>query len=110
MDSLEMSGASLTKVKNAVIDSGTSLLAGPKADVQALMTKIGAKPLMKGEYTIDCNKALPDIDIVMNGHKFTLSKSDYVISSGGTCLVGIIGIDIPNKPLWILGDVFMRKY
>merc|ERR1712166_525552 len=35
------------------LDTGTSILAGPSADVKALAALVGAKPFLNGEYTID---------------------------------------------------------
>merc|ERR1711916_121087 len=83
-----------------IADSGTSLLVGPKADVEKIMTTIGAKPLAAGEYTVDCSKisSLPDIDFTISGQKMTLTGEDYVlkVSAGGL--------------QDILGDVFMGKF
>merc|ERR1719265_1339158 len=103
-----------TNVK-AIIDSGTSLLAGPKDKVAAIAQKAGATLVMGKEYTIDCSKisSLPDLDITLGGgKKFTLSGSDYVLQVSGQCLFAFMGIDLPPQlgEMWILGDVFMRKY
>jgi hypothetical protein len=45
-------------------------------------------------------------------YSFTLTAQDYTINMSGQCLFAFTGIDIPapNGPLWIMGDVFMRKY
>merc|ERR1711907_397639 len=99
----------------AVVDSGTSILAGPSEDVKAIAKQVGATPLINNEYTIDCSKvsSLPDLVVTLNGNTFTLKGEDYVVNVENTeCLFGMTGIDIPapNGPLWILGDVFMRKY
>merc|ERR1711871_1517363 len=61
---------------------------------------------MGGEYMIDCSKidSLPTITVSMGSY--------YVVKVQSECLFGIVGIDVPapHGPLWITGDVFMRKY
>jgi cathepsin D len=110
-------GPSATAAKSVVLDSGTSILAGPTEEVKKIAAQVGATPFILNpkEFTIDCSKipSLPIISVVMGGNAYDLEGKDYVINTGGgICLFGMTGIDIPppKGPLWIMGDIFMRKY
>jgi len=112
LDDVKVDGTSMSSTKTAIVDSGTSLLAGPKDDVAAIAKKIGATSVLNKEYTIDCSKGGPDISFTLGGKDYSFTFAEYTINSGSTCLFAMMGIDVPapNGPLWILGDVFMRKY
>jgi len=113
LDDLKINGKSMTATKTAIVDSGTSLLAGPSAEVAKIGALLGATSIAGGkEWTIDCKKGGPDMVFTIAGKDYTFKFAEYTIASSSMCLLAMTGIDVPapNGPLWILGDVFMRKY
>ncbi|KAH9943438.1 aspartic peptidase A1 [Epithele typhae] len=99
----------------AAIDTGTSLIALPTDMAEMLNTQIGAKKGWNGQYTVDCANVpgLPDLTMYFGGKPYVLKGTDYILEVQGTCMSSFTGIDI-NMPgggsLWIVGDVFLRKY
>jgi len=113
LDAISAGSASFKDETSAIVDSGTSLIAGPTLLVQQLAESIGAKKNMMGQYTIDCSviPSIPDIVFTINGKDYPLTGNEIVIQSQNICLFAFMGIDIPMPdPKWILGDVFMRRY
>jgi hypothetical protein len=104
----------LLHTNNAIVDSGTSLLAGPQGDVKAMMEKLGITKQQQGLYIASCKKQYPPVTFTLGGGRFTkgtefpLTIEDMTLQrAGDECLLGVM----PSpEPLWILGDVFMRKY
>lgn len=109
---VNIDGSSYTSATKAIVDSGTSLITGPSADIKKIADSVNATLVAGVEYYVDCNAKLPTIEFVVDGNSFTLDGTDYILESGGECILAMEGLDIPSPtgPLWILGDVFMRKY
>ncbi|XP_060117303.1 cathepsin D [Heteronotia binoei] len=102
----------------AIVDTGTSLITGPTDEIQKLQKAIGAKPIIKGQYMLPCDKlsSLPTVNLVLGGNSYSLTPDQYALKvtvQGETlCLSGFSGLDVPppGGPLWILGDVFIGPY
>lgn len=102
----------------AVVDTGTSLLTGPSSAIGKILSAVHVES--------DCSGDLPDITYVLSDasgeHRFSIGPEFYVIKSRSMldqdpaqpkyCKSGFMALDVPapRGPLWILGDVFMRKY
>ncbi|PPQ75132.1 hypothetical protein CVT26_012093 [Gymnopilus dilepis] len=98
----------------AAIDTGTSLIVTPSDVAEMLNTQIGAKKSWNGQYQVDCSKVpdLPELTFYFGGNAYPLKGSDYILEVQGTCISAFTGMDlnIPGGDLWIVGDVFLRKY
>lgn len=103
-----------------VVDTGTSLLTGPSADVSALLEEIGGDPAGR------CRRieSMPDLTYIIldtrTGREceFTLEPDIYIIKSEFAedgldengqpryCKPGFMALDVPppRGPLWILGQ------
>jgi cathepsin D len=102
----------------AILDTGSSLLVGPKKDTKAINELIGGTEVLPGtgQYSVDCNTidSLPSLTFTINGEDFVIEGKDYVLQVtqfGITqCISGIMGLDLPRGLSWILGDVFLGKF
>jgi hypothetical protein len=111
-NSVKLGSQKITGAGSFVADSGTSMLTAPTVFVTEIAKMIGATELLPGRYTVSCNATLPDLTLTINGHPFVLSGSDYIVNDENIeCILGIMAMDMPAPigPLWIFGDVFMRK-
>lgn len=118
---VELQGAWLGDLKleleanSAAIDTGSSLFAIPSKTAERLNKALGAeKGQVGGQYTVDCSRLpeLPELNLKFGGKIMKLSAEDYVLNVQGQCITGFMGLDIPEPagPIWIVGDVFLRKY
>eukprot|EP00435_Cladocopium_sp_Y103_P039713 s1203_g10.t1 len=127
----------LANSKHAIIDSGSSMLVGPKAEVQAIASMLGAS-LMGQLWVIDCSSKM-QVTFTLGGQEFELQGDDLVLErQGNLCLLGLqssdgLGTEKDNgpgksavvyserikvapkmkdgfTPHWVLGNVFMRKF
>ncbi|XP_029680504.1 lysosomal aspartic protease-like [Formica exsecta] len=90
----------------AIADTGTSLIVGPSDIIDVINQKIGAD----SNGNVDCSQLsnLPTISFIVNsGTYLGLTPDYYIIQDQGTCISGFSGSD---SSLWILGDVFLRRY
>lgn len=87
-----------------IVDTGTSLLAGPPAIVNDLIDRLNVES--------DCSnyKNLPNLGFAIGGHILNLEPEDYVDRNGKDCSVSIMTQDSPDVPLFIFGDPFLRKF
>jgi len=124
MNSVKRDGSSVSSTKTAIIDTGTSLMAVPTKDVKEIASKVGAteSPFQPGLYTVECNTvdSLPSLVInLCNADNycmdFELTGNDYILRMNQFgmefCILGYMGFDLgPDREMWILGDIFLRKY
>uniref|UniRef100_A0A8C5GUT0 Cathepsin E-like n=1 Tax=Gouania willdenowi TaxID=441366 RepID=A0A8C5GUT0_GOUWI len=116
MDSVSVQGVSsfCPRGCQAIVDTGTSLIAGPTNDSFLLQQLIGATPTNIGEFLIDCSRvsSLPHVTFALGGVDYTLTAEHYMLGDRELCFSGFQAVDIvtPEGPLWILGDVFLRRF
>jgi hypothetical protein len=100
-----------------VVDTGTSLIAGPPAVVNPIIAQVNA--------SADCSNlgSLPDLAFTISlagnaTQDFVLTPADYTVRIAGTggapdqCACGLFAFDAGEGllPLWILGDPFIRTF
>ncbi|KAG0244600.1 endopeptidase [Mortierella sp. GBAus27b] len=98
----------------AAIDTGSSMIVMGVEYADIINKQIGAKKGFGGQYTVDCAKVpeLPEFAFIFGGKEYVLQGSDYTLNMGGNCVSGFNGMQLPEhmSDLWIVGDVFLRKY
>jgi len=114
MDDIEIGGKRMNACERyesgkckLVLDSGTSFMTAPRHFLMnAIQHRIRAHS--------DCSNLqdLQDIAYIINGDRYELGREDYVMNLHGRCVTGIVALDVPEPrgPVYIAGDIFLRKF
>lgn len=97
-----------------IIDTGTSVIAGPSKIVDEMTAGFGPGK----QKQVDCSTLpdLPDLTFQFGSDKYVLKPDDYILKVAQgqktVCIVGIIGLDLPPQlgEAFILGDSFIKTY
>jgi cathepsin D len=136
LDGVQFGSQDVTMVPaTAIVDSGSTLVIGPTADIGLIAEMSGATCLAPdatgvnlsqvsctdpaGFYIaqVGCGQTVPTLDFIIDGKTYSLTTEDlvvdYRIGTQDTCVLrlqsGLQGTS-DGSPLWILGDVFFHEY
>ncbi|XP_025142257.1 pregnancy-associated glycoprotein 1 isoform X2 [Bubalus bubalis] len=97
----------------AIVDTGTSAIEGPRRLVNKIQKLIGARPRHSKHY-VSCSavNTLPSIIFTINGINYPVPGRAYVLKdSRGRCYTVFQENKVSSSTeTWILGDVFLRVY
>jgi hypothetical protein len=89
LNALLLGGQRVSNATKVILDTGTSILAGPSAEVAQIAAAVGATPfpLNPRQFLIDCDlvPSLPPLVVVMGGQKFTLDGEDCQTTTQQPC-------------------------
>jgi cathepsin D/cathepsin E len=96
----------------AVVDTGTSLITGPSDYISQVMdvANVDAR----------CGNLadLPELAFIIGDQEYKFSPEDYTLRSdhgdgdSQRCKGGFMALDVPEPkgPVWVMGDIFVRKF
>ncbi|CAN2390846.1 A1 Propeptide, partial [Pristimantis euphronides] len=92
----------------AIVDTGTSVIAGHPKAISGIQKAIGATADVYGLYHVTCSAAgsLPELIITIGGKPYPVPAAAYISQVSGSCTSGFQTTAGP----WILGDIFIREY
>ncbi|XP_065792564.1 pregnancy-associated glycoprotein 2-like [Muntiacus reevesi] len=97
----------------ALLDTGTSLLLGPRGPVSKIQNLIHARPFGH-EHLVSCQTigTLPPVVFTINGIDYPVPAQAYIQSLSGRCFSNFLvrRQRVNESETWILGDVFLRLY
>jgi len=116
LDSIIIDGKTLTMGTGAAIDTGTSLIGGPTAQMATLYAQIPGAAQGTGQlsqyYIYPCSTKV-DVSLVFGGVTYSINSADFSVPvQGNTCAGAFFALDIDagNTGLeWIVGDTFMKN-
>ncbi|KAM9763469.1 pregnancy-associated glycoprotein 1-like [Dama dama] len=96
----------------ALVDTGTSLIHGPRRLVNNILRFLGATPRGSKHY-VSCFVVhkLSSIIFTINGIHYPVPAQAYTIKDSSGCYITFKGNTASaSTETWILGDVFLRQY
>ncbi|XP_023419200.2 pepsin F-like [Cavia porcellus] len=117
MDSISMGGKDIACHGGcqAILDTGTSLVNGPRQAIAAIQKILGAKGSRNGELVVNCStiSALPEVIFTIGGLSYPVPASAYIQKGNNVCYSGFEEEAVDQAlgtEVWVLGDVFLRLY
>lgn len=114
VDSTRLSGTELTfnSTRNAVVDTGTTLIVMPPDDALSLHSYISGAQTDGSNYAVPCSTNMT-LQLGFGGAVWTIDTSDMVgspVSDGSDmCASNVQGIDFAGGSTWLVGDVFLKN-
>ncbi|XP_027388307.1 pregnancy-associated glycoprotein 2-like [Bos indicus x Bos taurus] len=115
IDSISMNGTVVACKRGcqALLDTGTAFLRGPRGSVSKIQKLIHARPIDR-EHVVSCQAigTLPPAVFTINGIDYPVPAQAYIQSLSGYCFSNFLVRPqrVNESETWILGEVFLRLY
>ncbi|KAH8685622.1 aspartic peptidase domain-containing protein [Tricladium varicosporioides] len=96
--------------RTAYIDTGTSFIFGPPADVKKFHATLKGASSPDGiTYTVPCTTT-DSATITFGSETYTISPKDWVSPAvNGVCTSNIYGVGVVDDSSWLVGDTFLKN-